>query len=442
MKVLYVGLFSFFSFIVFIVIILSLTQENSFFESYKQHYTIIDDAIGLIAKSPIKIAGLDVGKIEKITLDQGKAKIFIKIKKSIFLPKDSSIHIKTSGVLGDKYLEISLGKDSQPLLKNAAIQTDKISNDLYSSGESLVVDLKDMIKTVKEQFLGAQGEILKEMTSKIKSILTNIDDTSKIVSKISTNNELKFHHLISNLSMFSEKLAHLNLKSLETFSENMTILSTNLKEGKGSLGKLLTDEELVNKATETLNSINTFTKKFTSSAAEIDIFSAYNKMQGSYFRFNLDIVPGPEKFFRIGLSSADYGPYSLSEKRTLRNKNGVHTDLFETYHNYPTYRINAQLGRKILNLSLRVGLIDSAGGFGIDYIVPNIGLKTTVDVFNWSKDTSKPTVRASGELKIWNIFYLKGVGENMLDFKKSGMSYGAGIRLDDNDVASFINLFK
>lgn len=439
MKVLYVGIFSFFSFIVFIVIILSLTQENSLFESYKYHYTIVDDAIGLITKSPIKIAGLDVGKIEKIVLDQGKAKIFIKIKKSIFIPQDSSINIKTSGVLGDKYLEIALGKDSKPLLKNTPLKTAGISVDLYNSGESLVTELRDMVKIVKEQFLGAQGEILKEMTSQIKSILKNINTTSEMISTVSTKNELKLHDIISNLANFSEKLSHLNLASLETFSENMTILSTNLKEGKGSLGKLLTDEELVNKATETLNSINTLTKKFTSSAAEIDIFSAYNYQLGSYAGFNLDILPGPEKFFRLGISSADFGPFSISQKRTLETKNGVKTDLFKTYHTYPTYRINAQLGRKILNLSIRVGLIESVGGLGIDYSIPQAGLKTSIDLFDWS---SKPRMRASGEIKIWNVFYLKGVGENMLDFKNSGVSYGAGIRLNDNDVASFINLFK
>lgn len=439
MKVLYVGIFSFFSFIVFIIITLSLTQENSFFEAYKSHYTLVDDAIGLISKSPIKIAGLDVGKIDKITLDQGKAKIFIKIKKSIFIPQDSSVSIKTSGVLGDKYMEISLGKDSQPLLKNTPLKLTGSSNDLYGAGESLVSELRDIVKSIKEQFLGAQDEILKTMTSQIKSILNNVNATSEILSTISTKNELKFHHIITNLSLFSEKLSHLNLKSLETFSENMTILSTNLKEGKGTLGKLLTDDELVNKATEALNSVNTLTRKFTASVAEIDISSSYNSEQGSYTRFNLDVLPGPEKFFRIGLSSADYGPFSISQKRTLKTKNGVKTDLFETYHDYPNYRINAQLGRKILNFSLRVGLIESAGGLGLDYSIPRAGIKTSVDVFNWS---DKPTIRASGEIKIWNIFYLKGVGENMLDFKNSGVSYGAGIRLNDNDVASFINLLK
>ena len=66
---------------------------------------------GLRIGSPVNILGIDVGRVEKITMDQEnqKAVVELRIKKDIKIYDDAIASIKTEGLIGDKYLSIDPG---------------------------------------------------------------------------------------------------------------------------------------------------------------------------------------------------------------------------------------------------------------------------------------------------------------------------------------------
>jgi len=80
-----------------------------------------DDSYSLIARftsvtglrvgNPVDILGIEVGKVELITMDQEnqKAIVEIKIKKNIKIYDDAIASIKTEGLIGDRYLSIDPG---------------------------------------------------------------------------------------------------------------------------------------------------------------------------------------------------------------------------------------------------------------------------------------------------------------------------------------------
>jgi len=80
---------------------------------------------GLRIGSPVNILGIDVGRVEKITMDQAnqKAVVEIKIKKDIKIYDDAIAAIKTEGMIGDKYLDIDPG-GSGTLLDPGGVITD------------------------------------------------------------------------------------------------------------------------------------------------------------------------------------------------------------------------------------------------------------------------------------------------------------------------------
>ena len=92
-----------------------------------------DDSYSLIAKftsvtglrigSPVNILGIDVGRVEQITMDQEnqKAVVEIKIKKDIKIYDDAIASIKTEGLIGDKYLSIDPGGGGNLLEPNGVI---------------------------------------------------------------------------------------------------------------------------------------------------------------------------------------------------------------------------------------------------------------------------------------------------------------------------------
>ena len=80
---------------------------------------------GLRVGSPVNILGIDVGRVEKITMDQvnQKAVVEIRIKNDIKIYDDAIAAIKTEGMIGDKYLSIDAG-GSGTLLGPGGVITD------------------------------------------------------------------------------------------------------------------------------------------------------------------------------------------------------------------------------------------------------------------------------------------------------------------------------
>jgi len=72
---------------------------------------------GLKAGSQVKLAGVPIGQVEGIFLDQERwmAVVKMKIEKDVALTEDTIASIKTSGLIGDKYIKISPGVSDIPL---------------------------------------------------------------------------------------------------------------------------------------------------------------------------------------------------------------------------------------------------------------------------------------------------------------------------------------
>jgi phospholipid/cholesterol/gamma-HCH transport system substrate-binding protein len=98
---------------------------------------------GLRIGSPVNILGIDVGRVEKITMDQEnlKAAVEIRIRKDIKIYDDAIASIKTEGLIGDKYLSIDPGGGGELLKPNGVITDTQAAMDIeeliskYAFGE-------------------------------------------------------------------------------------------------------------------------------------------------------------------------------------------------------------------------------------------------------------------------------------------------------------------
>jgi len=88
---------------------------------------------GLKPGSPVLIAGVTVGRVEKINLDSQYAAIVrLNVKKDVHLPADTIASIKTSGLIGDKYIALSPGAESNELPPGGTISDTESAVDLES----------------------------------------------------------------------------------------------------------------------------------------------------------------------------------------------------------------------------------------------------------------------------------------------------------------------
>ncbi|MFW6216990.1 MAG: outer membrane lipid asymmetry maintenance protein MlaD, partial [Desulfohalobiaceae bacterium] len=90
---------------------LQLGQMQFFGSDYYQLQARFSNVSGLRSGNSVQIAGVQVGQVEDIELNQEKyvAMVKLRIQKGIRLSDDSMAAIKTSGLIGDKYISISPG---------------------------------------------------------------------------------------------------------------------------------------------------------------------------------------------------------------------------------------------------------------------------------------------------------------------------------------------
>jgi phospholipid/cholesterol/gamma-HCH transport system substrate-binding protein len=127
---------------------LALRAGNLSSFSFAPTYTLsakFDNIGGLKVRAPVKSAGVVVGRVAGIALDEKtfQAVVTVQIEQSYRFPKDSSAKILTSGLLGEQYIGLEAGGDEVNLVAGATIQFTQsaivleslISQFLYSSAE-------------------------------------------------------------------------------------------------------------------------------------------------------------------------------------------------------------------------------------------------------------------------------------------------------------------
>ncbi|MDD2776588.1 MAG: outer membrane lipid asymmetry maintenance protein MlaD [Gallionella sp.] len=113
-------------------------------ETYQVH-AYFDNIGGLKPKASIKSAGVLVGRVTEITLDSTtyKAKVTMSLDKRYQFPKDTFANINTAGLLGEQYIGLNPGGDTENLAPNGEIKRtqsamvleDLIGKFIYSKAE-------------------------------------------------------------------------------------------------------------------------------------------------------------------------------------------------------------------------------------------------------------------------------------------------------------------
>ena len=116
------------------ILFLALHSANLLTLNFQKTYAVtakFDNVGGLKPKAAVKSAGVVVGRVDNIVFDDKsfQARVTLALENRYTFPKDSSLKILTSGLLGDQYLGIEAGADDHNL----------VAGDVISSTQSAVV---------------------------------------------------------------------------------------------------------------------------------------------------------------------------------------------------------------------------------------------------------------------------------------------------------------
>ena len=87
-------------------------------------------ASGLRKGASVEIAGVEIGKVDSITLDDYKADVRLKIRTGVALQEDTIASIRTRGLIGDKFVNLSPGASDRLIPPGGKIRETESAVDL------------------------------------------------------------------------------------------------------------------------------------------------------------------------------------------------------------------------------------------------------------------------------------------------------------------------
>ena len=200
----------------------------------------IGNAGGLDIKTPVQIAGVEIGKVRKITLEGYKANATLIIKEGVKIPADSKVAVRSQGVLGDKVIEIIPGTGKTFLAQGDRIGSVIEAPDFNEIFTNVNVAAKNFGETMND-FKGLIGPSERE---NIRKSIENIQAMSGDFKELIKENKEGITRAVSNAD--------------EAFTGLKTV-AKEIEGGKGTLGLLITDDKLYNDAKDVVASMKTIT---------------------------------------------------------------------------------------------------------------------------------------------------------------------------------------
>jgi phospholipid/cholesterol/gamma-HCH transport system substrate-binding protein len=98
-------------------------------KGYEVH-AFFSNSGGLKSGSPVVIAGVEVGRVKTITLERYQARVVLNLPRNVKIQDDAIASIKTKGLIGEKYVEITPGGSEEIIPPEGRIRDTQPAVDL------------------------------------------------------------------------------------------------------------------------------------------------------------------------------------------------------------------------------------------------------------------------------------------------------------------------
>jgi phospholipid/cholesterol/gamma-HCH transport system substrate-binding protein len=388
-------------------------------------WCIFHDATGLVDKSRVQIAGLNIGEIIDRRLEGAYARITIRVLPQTQLWSNATVFKKSASLLGEFYLEIDPGTSESPdpmtgrmqknhLLKDGdqitnVVEAVSTSDILVQVNETLPV-LRAILQDVRRLTQGPLQDIAQSVQKGIdrnsaaaEALLHHIDDIAGDVKGMTggqAGTDLK--KSIENVRQITESIKSLVGKgdtemgstgdklrqdldkigaavdNLNHTLENMAAVSDKVKSGEGTVGRLLNDETIANNVEQITEDAGGFIRSLTRLQTLIGLRSEYNILANTLKTYvGIQLMSRPDKFFLIELIDDPRGFRTDTRTYTTTDDpSKPQTTNTETIEITDRFRFSFMLAKRLfllngrMSLTGRFGIKESTGGVGADMDIP------------------------------------------------------------------------
>lgn len=418
------------------VMALKVSEGPGLFSGQKEYSFKADSAGGLVQNSAVKMAGIKVGVIRDIILEDGRARIVVGIDRDTKITDSAHVELKSDGILGDKHVELVPGKpDDPPLTSGSEIQAGHNKGGI----DDLMGEVQKVAKSMN-QLMDTLNHATKEgdTSTQLGKILGNIEKITADLRDVTGNNKGKIDEIVERVRNLSKNVdTYINEESLSRVDrslKNIEEITSKINKGEGTLGRLINDEQTVDELNQAITSVNKFLGGADKLQTSVDFHSEFMTNDSNKSMLGVKLQPGLDRYYELDFISDSHGV--VKEESTDSVDDGVkHTSSYrKTYKN--AFKLTAIFAKNFWDLTVKGGLIENFGGVGLDYHV--LGSKNLVlssEFYNFNE----LQIRAFARYNFFKGVYVIGGGDNLLgkDQGKAAAFFGAGIFITNDDLKLF-----
>jgi phospholipid/cholesterol/gamma-HCH transport system substrate-binding protein len=421
-------------------------------------YAMFRDASRLATGSPVMIAGVRIGEVNRLTVEPPFARVDMVLRDDTNIPVDSWITKRAESAFGDSYLEIiPTGgegaaparklKDGEPIvhvieggstdtvLRSIARTMPKIDNGLNAMHDFALDSRKWVSGPLEDRLTGAErwvneGHVeapLEAADRAMERFESGANRAGDAIAGARPDVNKTFDRIDNGITGARKQMATIKtgihdglqgardgVDRIDPTLQQMEDVVVAINEARGSgaaarFGKLVNDPELADTIEDVTEAGRDATaglqpfKSYVGLRGEVDVISHQTR---AYVTAEIDARH--DKFYVIEGEKSGEGAFpedQLSEVPTTAQ-----------YNRYQVIRegirFTFQFGKRFGPLSLRGGIKSSTVGVGADFLVGDGRLKLSADVFGGY--TATPRVKLAAALQVFRTIYVVGGVDDVL----------------------------
>jgi phospholipid/cholesterol/gamma-HCH transport system substrate-binding protein len=459
-------------------------------------YAIFHDASGLDKKSKVMIAGIQVGDITDIELANGNlAKITLRIRRTVHLKTDAALSKRSESLLGDNLLDVYAGSpDSPDMPEGGEIKTVNDKNgmqEIFDSLGRITKDIEGVTKTLGGTLNTQEGsisDIMKSLQATIDRAGTTINDTldnvhaiSEQMSGVVGSEQRNIEDIVDNVRAASQEAAAAlkivdkvlganqgemtsdvaslkdALDKLNKSLENIQQVTDKVNNGSGTLSKLVNDDGVYRKLDDTLTDASDFVARLLKIQTQVQLHGDYLIGESAAKGYlDLRLVTRPDRYYLLQLVD-DNRATTTASFNTCNPCSPLETTGVTTTTSF-SLKYSAEIAQKFFDLAtLRLGIIESTAGGGLDVDLWKPYLMVTGDLFDFTDYYQPyPRLRAYFTGRLFNHLEIRaGVDDILNNWAKPNsvaplargyslggrdVFVGGGIYFTDDDLKAVIGV--
>ena len=237
---------------------LFILTDAAFFRGRYVVSTVVTDAGGIRRGDPVQMRGVNIGRVQRFKIAKENVEIRLELEGEYNVPKDSHVELKSGGLLGGTVADVIPG-DATEYLRNGdhidgrmvpglfdaanrvAGQVEKLMTDTTVKNIAATTDNAQVASRDLRRLIADVSSAVAEQRKTLATLEASLQKSAVGLERVTTGPELD--RALKRLDTLGERMDTVTA-SLQRSSESVETVAARAAKGEGSLGKLMTDEEL------------------------------------------------------------------------------------------------------------------------------------------------------------------------------------------------------